>query len=369
MNRNYLKIFGFAALGILASCKKDPKPTPEPASTKAVIIGNTGLTPTGSGSLTSYDPELKVPNNNAFQKANVYAMGPGLTSIYVDGDKTFLVMAENSEIIVINTNTYKVIKRFKGFGSPRYIVKATENKYYVSDWQEEGVHVLYYNQETPTKTIFTGLGPERMLVKDDLLFVTNSGGPNTINDSTVSVINTKVDTITTTLQVGFKPNSLQLDNRDQLWVLYAGFSDPVDPLSSLPGGLASFDLTRDSLAYYPDSILRIDSTGLQLELGDNQLRPHNLVINAKGDQLYYLDSENLTDGNIMTHTISSPVLSQTKFIPGAFYSIGFDMIENQIYAGAPNDYLTSGEVYRFNEKATKIDQFTAGIIPSCFGFK
>src|SRR5690606_20430838 len=105
----------------------------------------------------------------------------------------------------------------------------------------------------------------------------NSGGPNTIADTTISVINTKVDTITTTLTVGFKPNSLQLDSRDQLWVFCAGFQDAIDPFNSLPGQLISFDLTRDSLDYYPDSIVKVDT--LNLVLSDNQLRPHGLVIN------------------------------------------------------------------------------------------
>lgn len=368
MKSSYLKILGFTTLGILASCKEDPKPSPEPPSTKAVLIGNKGLTPTGSGSLTSYDPEFKTPENNSFQKANVYSMGPGLSSIMVDGNRTFLVMADNAEIIVINTNTYKVEKRFKGFGNPRHIVKASENKYYVSDWQLDGVHVLYYNQDQPTKLVFTGLGPERMVVKDDLLFVANSGGPTTINDSTITVINTKVDTVTTKLNVGFKPNSMQIDSRDQLWVLCAGFENSIDPLNSDAGALFSFDLTRDSLAYYPDSIVKVDS--LFLQLTDRELRPHDLIINSAGDQLYFIDNENNgTDGNIMTHEVTSNKLSQAKFIQGFFYSLGYDMVQDEIYAGSPGNYLISGEVHRYKENGEQIDFFTAGIIPNSFGFK
>lgn len=367
MNNRFYKIFGFVALALMASCKDDPKPEPEPVSTEAVLIGNTGLTPSGSGTLTSYNPELKVPENNAFQKANVYAMGPGLNSILVDGNRTFLVMSENAEIIVINTNTYKVEKRFTGFGNPRHIVKATENKFYVSDWQEDGVHVLFYNQDQPTKTIFTGTGPERMVIKDELLYVANSGGPSTLLDSTVSVINTKVDTVTTNLQVAYKPNSLQIDSRDQLWVLCAGYADAINPFNSLPGELMSYDLTRDSLAYYPDSIVNVDS--LSLVLNDNQLRPHDLIINSTGDALYYIDNENGEDGNIMIHETSSPMLKQSKYIQGFFYSLGFDMVQNEIYAGSPGNYLISGEVHRYRENGNQIDFFTAGIIPSCFGFK
>src|SRR5690606_198728 len=136
MKANILKICTLSAILITAACKDDPKPEPAPPSTTAALIGNTGLSPTGSGTLTSYNPELQVPNNNAFQKANTYTMGPGLVSMLVDGDKTFLVMGGNSEIIVVNTSDYKVVKRFTGFSTPRHIVKATDNKYYVSDWQD-----------------------------------------------------------------------------------------------------------------------------------------------------------------------------------------------------------------------------------------
>ncbi len=367
MRANILNICVLGALLITSACKDDPKPDPLPPTTKAVIIGNTGLTPAGSGTLTSYNPELQVPNNNAFQKANTYAMGAGLNSILVDGDKTFLVMGGNSEIIVVNTSNYKVVKRFTGFSTPRHIVKATNNKYYVSDWQEEGVHVLYYNQKSPTKFIYTGLGPERMLIKDDLLFVANSGGPGTIADSTVTVINTNVDTVTTDLQVAFKPNSMQIDNRNQLWVLCAGIQDALDPLNSLPGQLMSFDLSKDSLAYYPDSIISIDT--LDLKLTNNQLRPHDLVINKAGDILYFIDNENGNDGNILLHRVQNPNLKQTPFIQGFFYSLGYDMVQEELYGGSPGNYLLNGEVHRYRENGNQIDFFTAGIIPSCFGFK
>lgn len=358
-----LILFSFAVV----SCKEDPKPSPPDPSTSGVIIANTGLTPTGSGSLTEYNPSLKTVNNNAFQKANKYTMGAGLTSILVDGDKTFLVLGSKSEVIVVNTNTYKFIKKFTGFGTPRYIVKATDNKYYVSDWAENGVHVLNYNQKESSKIIFTGDGPEKMLIKDELLFVVNSGGPGQGLDSTITVINIKADTIATTLNVGMKPNSLQLDSRDQLWVLCQGYVNVSNPLNNVPGKLVSFDLSMDSITYYPDTIKRVDS--LSLELADNQLRPHSLVINAKGDMLYFIDGENEKDGNVMRHSTTETKLVQTPFLLGFFYSMAFDMIENELYMGSPGNYTLSGEVHRYAEKGNQLDFFTAGIIPCGFGFK
>lgn len=361
MKTNILKICVLSALLFAGACKDDPKPTPEPPSTTAVLIGNTGLTPSGSGTLTSYNPELQVPNNNAFQKANTYAMGPGLNSILVDGDITFLVMSGNAEIIAVNTSDYKVIKRFTGFGTPRHIVKASENKYYVSDWQDEGVHVLYYNKTTPSDFIYTGLGPERMLVHKNKLFVANSGGPSTIKDSTVTVINIDADTITTELQVTFKPNSMQIDDRGYLWVLCSGFQDIISPFNSIPGQLMSFKIKRDT-------IVNLDT--VPLVLADNQLRPHDLVINAVGDMLYYIaNNSGSNDGNIMRHIVRAPKLNQNPYISGDFFSLSFDSIQEEIYAGAPGDYMLNGEVYRFNESGSQLDLFTAGIIPSCFGFK
>lgn len=360
MKTNILKICVLGALLITSACKDDPKPEPLPPSTKAVLVGSEGLSPTGSGALTSYNPELQVPNNNAFQKANNYEMGLGLNSMLVDGNVTFLVMSGSGEIIAVNTSDFKVIKRFTGFGTPRHIVKASENKYYVSDWQDEGVHVLYYNQNTPSDFIYTGLGPERMLIKDKFLFVANSGGPATIKDSTVTVINTKVDTITTELQVAFKPNSMQLDENGFLWVLCAGFQDVVDPFSSIPGQLMTFKIKRDT-------IFRKDTTNLVLD--NNQLRPHDLVINTKGDIMYYIADEGDTHGNVMSHSINSKKLNQNPHIEGDFYSLAFDSIQEDIYAGDPGDYLLNGQVYRFSESGSPIDVFTAGIIPSCFGFK
>ena len=165
----------------------------------------------------------------------------------------------------------------------------------------------------------------------------------------------------------FKPNSLQIDDRNQLWVLCAGYQDAINPFNSVPGELMTFDISRDSLDYYPDSILAIDT--LSLVLTDNQLRPHDLVINKSGDKLFYIDNKNGDDGNILTHDVTALKLNEAPYIQGSFYSLGYDLVQNEIYGGVPGNYILNGEVHRYRENGNQVDIFTVGIIPSCFGFK
>lgn len=349
----------FASL-MFFSCKKDTTPAPAPASTTAVFIGNQGAFANGAGTLSIYAPQQKSVNNNAFQKANTYTMGSRLQSIYVDGSNTFLVLNGSAEIVIMDSESHKVIKRIKGLGAPRNIMKVAQNKYYITDWQEQGV--VIYNSVTGKlgKTITTGNGPENIAVYNDMAFVVN-GGDGT-PDSNMTIINTTADTVMAQIWAGQNPNSLAIDANKKLWVLSAGIVDP-NPFLSTPGRLVSFDLTMDSLEYKLDSLFIEDT----LTFADNQLKPTQMVINGKKNTLYMLG--NATEANLYKFAVSDTGLSSTPFIQGSFNALGFDQTEGEIYLGDELDEIQAGDIYRYDEKAAQIDFFKAGLKPGCFGFK
>ena len=108
----------FLGLIGLQGCKEDPPPPPEPPRTNKVLVINEGLPASGTGSVCFYDPIDKSITHNVFYKENTYAPGNTLYSIYVDGDRSFLVVAGTGEILMVNSQTMELQKRSRGLGSP-----------------------------------------------------------------------------------------------------------------------------------------------------------------------------------------------------------------------------------------------------------
>ncbi len=356
-----MKKIGFLsaiALSIfIVGCNDDDTPTPDPITTESVFIANEGVFPNGVGSITNYNPNSNTTNNNIFQKANIYAAGAVINSIYVDGNRLWIVVNADGVVYVVNSDTYLVEAKFENLQSPREVIRVSENRYWISDWGINGVHVVNPNNGRIVKELKTGFGPENMLLHEDKVFITNRGGffgGAIQKDSTVTVYDAVMDTLITTIEVGENPNSLQMDNEGKLWVLSEGIEDLMSPTSSTFGYLHSINV---------DSLWVEDT----LEMPNNQLRPNQLGYSQAKDRFYFLGNEELSD--LMMVENGASTVSDVPFIPGSFYAFGFDNTLNQIYLA---DKLTEGDagrVSRHQEDGTLMNRFSAGQNPTDFDFK
>ncbi|HAD96567.1 MAG TPA: hypothetical protein DCG19_04120 [Cryomorphaceae bacterium] len=339
----------------VSACKKDPSPAP-PEATADVIIVNKGVSPSGIGTLSIYKPLTGEVEHNVFQKVNAYNTRAVAQSVLVDGDITFLVVSGEGIVYILNTADMKVIAKIDGMISPRYVIKADENKYYISDWGIGGVHVLNLSARKLVREIETGAGPENMLIYKDRLFVVNSGG--TVDgllqtDSTVTVIQTETDTIMDTIIVGENPNSLQLDKNNKLWVLSPGSTKfPVE--NSTFGDLRIID---------PDSLEPLDT----LTFADNLLKPRYLKIDKDGELLYFLSDQGAAD--IYVHSVGDTSLPVMPFITGNFNCLEYDGEEERLYAGDQRGETQPGQVQVFSLDGEEMDKFEVGYVPINFGFK
>lgn len=352
--KNFLYKSGFFALIVMASaCSDDPPPSSGPTVSEKVVIVNQGPSANGTGSVSFYDPEGQGLQHNIFQKANSYIAGNVLKSIFVDEDANlvFLVLAGSGEIQIVDRESYKVVGRILNLLSPRYVVKATNNKYYITDWEIKGVHVYNHVKGEVTTTVLTGIGPERMLAYDNKVFVANSGG--IFSDSTVTVIDAMADTVLAQLATGHNPNSMQLDSDNLLWVLGSGILDQSDPFASTPGTLTAFD---------PDSLLPRDT----VIFTDNIIKPHGLQVNSSGTAMFMLDNPFI--GSVRRFDIATRVAPSSTIITGPFNSIGYDPLKRNIYTSYYTSTVTPGIVYRYGEDGSPIHTFTAGLAPDNFAF-
>lgn len=348
MKKLTLSLLALGAM-IFVSCDKDD-PVSEPDITSSVLVANEGSFTNGVGSISAYSTGNRQVEKNVFQKANFVPPGNVLNHIYVDGDRTFLVINGNGEVIMCNTTTLKVEGRFTNLGQPRQVVRVSADKYYVTDWASNAVHVLNAKTKQVVKQVKVGTGPETMLMHNGKVYVANSGGFT--SDSTIFVFNTETDRIEDTLVVEENPVSMAVDKHGILWVLCSGRADFSVPGNSSAANVVTYNLDSNE-------VIRA------LPFSDVTKKPYRMSMD-NGSNIYYIEAY---QGDIYKMSVEDTVLPTTPFASGSFYSLNYDKVNNELYAGDPLDYQSNGQVYRYNSTGKLIDQFESGLIPGSFGFK
>lgn len=362
MKKTYFTYIALLAL-LVSSCREEPSLIVEPVpGAPRLLIANEGPFVDGSGTISSFSPRTGEIEANLFQKANVYLAGGVLRSIYTDDDFTFIVVGDKGLLYVVDTETLRVLQVYNNLLSPRYVMKAAvQGKYYISDWELDGVHVLNTTTQTIEKTILTGSNPERMLLNDGKLFVANSGGTENFADSTVIVIDAMLDEIIDTLHVGANPNSMQVDKNNILWILSSGIPDNNNVVLSTPGKLTSFYL--DSV--FIDTVMnKLDTI---ITFTDQTVKPADLQVSKDGEQLYYINHR--YNGDIMRFDVELQAHNTNPFINGNFYGFIYDNKDDVIYVAQSSGQTDNGKITRFSRSGTSELSFSTGVIPGSFTFR
>jgi hypothetical protein len=337
----------------VASCKKDKNddntPTEQTPYQSGVFVSCEGPFQTGSGTISFLNRSTKVVSNDIFQTVNGRPLGNVVQSINVYNGKGYIVVNNAGKVEVVSIGDFKSVGKIDGLTSPRYFIGLNSSKGYVSD-MSGSVAVVDLSSNTVVKTISNGRSPDQMEIVNDKLFVLNYGGLGT--DSTITVINTQSDTVEATVNVYYKPNSIKVDANGKLWVMCGGRGYTGYPqVDDTPGHL----LCIDPSTYNIEKDLAFPATG------DH---PEHMVIDKESATVYYLDNN-----KVYAFGLNSAVLSTTALISRSFYALGYDGVEDYLYAGDPVDYASNGWVYRYHaNNGTSVDSFRVGIIPGNFYF-
>lgn len=236
-----------------------------------------------------------------------------------------------------------------GLKLPRYAL-ATNNKLFITQWGDAvgSVAVVALPNLQVIKTIAVGNGPEKIIdLGNNRIAVLNSGGFGV--DSTVSIINTTTELVEKTIVVGHNPTGVALVGNN-LWVLLSGINDFSNPLNNTPGGFAKLNLLNLTLS---DKMLYTSA----------ELHPRGLVY--YNEQLYFLADY---IGGVRKMRTDATNLPAQNFINGNFYALGCDL-NGDLWTADALDFNSNGKVSVWkNTDASKIKEFTAGIIPGNFYF-
>lgn len=201
------------------------------AYANGIIVVNEGGITNGNASVSFIPDDFSEVQNGIFSTANgVDAWGDTAQSMAFDGNLGYIVVSYSQKIEVVDRYTFKSITTIGGPGkseflNPRYMAIAN-GKGYATNWgdpnnpDDDFVAVINLESNTVETKISVAEGPERLLVKDNTIYVALEGGYNF--NTRVVVIDATSDTVINSIMVAEGPNSLQLDADGNLWVLSGG---------------------------------------------------------------------------------------------------------------------------------------------------
>lgn len=323
--------------------------TEEPAL-PGVYILNSGKYNSNNATLDYYDPNTKSLKTKVFSSVNGKGLGDTANDMLIYGSKMYIAVdvSNTIEIMDLNAKSLKTISPKDDAGqpqSPRYLA-AYEGKVYVTLFDGHLAAIDTTSMEIVQKTK-VGPNPYQVCEVGGKLYVANSGGYNTVKDSTLSVVDPVSFTEEKKIVVGLNPMYLGADSDGELYVMCGGnFTDVKASLKrvDLKAGTSTSIYTNDNIMM----CLANDNLYVIQSENDANWQPVNsqyVAYNAKTDTE---TSKNfITDGTVVS---------------GA-YSLKANPTTGEIYIGT-SDYVNTGDMLIFSSEGKKIDQLSlSGLNP------
>lgn len=330
------------------ACKKEETLPADKGLKEGVFIVNQGNFTAGNASLSHYDMATFELTNDLFYAVNDAPLGDVAQSISIDGDMAYIVVNNSGNVYIIDRSTAEFQGKISQLPSPRYFLKINNQKAYVSDLVSHSITIVNPADYEVVGEISVNRSTEQMVRIGEEVYAAHwSGYQQALKNNKVLVIDAQTDVLTDSIQVGVEPNSMVVDQDNNLWVLCSGGYDNEEVPS-----LWKID-TQDK------SVIR------KYEFDDINLNPSNMAINGDGDMLYYLNGGVFNMDIYEESLLAEPLIDQAgKY----FYALGVDPESSDIFLSDALDYSKNGLVYRYDLHGMLMDSVEAGIIPGAFGF-
>ena len=330
----------------LFSCTDDDDPVQETKGEyeSGYFITNEGPFQNGTGTITFVGDDGKV-EQEVYKTVNGENLGNIVNSMYIDGDKAYIVVNNSGLIVVVNRNTMEKLAVIQGNGinNPRHFVVA-EGKGFVSNWgdpldpSDDFIAVVDLDVNEVRSTIPVGEGPERMLETSEGLFVALQGGFG--HNNKVVLIDPAINQVINTIEVGDVPNSLEADDDGNVWVLCGG--KPAWTGDQTPGKL-----------------FRINLSDLSTSFQQFDTVEHPGLLSFDNGQLYYH-----MNGKVFRMNSGAAELPVEGIagLEGFYY--GMSVENGEMYGTDAGDFASEGTVKVFNvNSGALLSTIEAGIIP------
>ncbi len=351
----YLLSLAFC-LSSLISCMKWDYGLEETFDTSAsgdgLFICNEGNFQYGNATLSYYNPETKVVENEVFYRANAMKLGDVAQSMIIRDSIGWVVVNNSHVIFAIDINTFKEVGRITNLTSPRYIHFVSDEKAYVTQIWDNRIFIVNPKRyeitgyiDVPNMTMESG-STEQMVQYGKYVYVNCWSYQNRILK-----IDSETDEVVDELVVGIQPTSIVMDCNNKLWTV-------------TDGGYEGSPYGHEAPSLY-----RIDAETFSIEkqfefkFGD---APSEVQLNGTKDKLYWINDD------IWEMDVTADRVPVRPFIPYSgtiYYGLTVCPRSGDVYVADAIDYVQQGMIYRYSKDGELIDEFYVGIIPGAFCWK
>lgn len=322
------------------------------ASGEGLFICNEGNFQYGNATLSYYDPETKVVENEVFYRANAMKLGDVAQSMIIRDGIGWVVVNNSHVVFAIDINTFKEVGRITNLTSPRYIHFVSDEKAYVTQIWDNRIFIVNPKRyeitgyiDVPNMTMESG-STEQMVQYGKYVYVNCWSYQNRILK-----IDTETDEVVDELVVGIQPTSLVMDCNNKLWTV-------------TDGGYAGSPYGHEAPSLY-----RIDAGTFTIEkqfefkFGD---APSEVQLNGTKDKLYWINDDIWEMDVTAEHVPVRPFLPYNGTI---YYGLTVCPRTGDVYIADAIDYVQQGMIYRYSKERELLDEFYVGIIPGAFCWK
>ncbi len=355
---------------VLNSCRKedpiiDTTPTPvtpgEDGPVKGFFLLNEGNMGSNKASIDYFDYESGTYFKNIFPSRNpdiVKELGDVGNDIQIYGNKLYAVLNTSNLIEVMDVNTATHIATIS-VPNCRYIV-FDKGYAYVSSYAgpvEIDLNArLGYVARIDTVTLrvsdtcVVGYQPEEMVIRDNKLYVANSGGYRVPSyDNTVSVIDLNTFKETSKITAGINLHRMKLDQQGNIYVTSRG---DYYQTSSKIYVINKNDMVSD-IIHQPASNIVISGDSLYAYSAEwsyltNSYTTSYAIINTQNKNV--VSRNFITDGT--EQSITTP------------YGIAINPETKEIFVTDATDYVTPGKLYCFTPEGKYKWHVETGDIPA-----
>ena len=313
----------------------------------AFLVLNEGLFQHNNSSITYFHWHSHQNSSELFEKKNFIGMGDTGNDIGIYGEKIYVLMNNSHILHVLNRKTGKLIEQVhlaeNGIGaSPRHLA-FHQGKVYISAFNG-----YVYKLDTASwhieDKVQLGANPDQILIHDNQLWVSNSGGLISAGDSTISVVDLNTFSEIDRITIGRNPGSLTyLDG-----FVYA--------------------LARGDYVSIPSKLVRINAETKMVELSQEKdlsaVQVHVGKLYASG---YYFESSSSTLHELNPldfSTVSGNLIAHLN-IQTLYGFEQMDVFGQEIFAFLDaKQFIHQGEVIITDGEFNKLFSFSAGLNPT-----
>ena len=139
-------VFATLCLCVFTSCMEWDYGLEEEFNTSTsgdgLFICNEGNFQYGNATLSYYNPETKVVENEVFYRANAMKLGDVAQSMIIRDSIGWVVVNNSHVVFAININTFKEVGRITNFTSPRYMHFISDEKAYVTQIWDNRIFIV-----------------------------------------------------------------------------------------------------------------------------------------------------------------------------------------------------------------------------------